>query len=177
MDKPKRRRNLKFHIHQCAICQHPEKANIELDYLHCIPFSQILQRYELNQNHQIIRHAKATGLDEKRDRKSWYWRIMESFDFKKISAAEAIEAAKQLDRLEHKLVDNPVPTQLSVMYQFPALPNGAQTIVPPIKDAVDAIKELSIQRSLDAGSIANPEKSNPNRLSSSSDAAQIPPKP
>jgi len=148
---------LKLHASLCKICNHPDRKEIELDYVHCIPWTEIKRRYEIPFDYQINGHARALKLDEKRDRKNWYWRIMERFDFKKISASEAIEAAKQLDRLEHKLVDNPVPSQVQVVYQFPAMTSQKELAAPP-----KSVGEILADR---------------NRLPTTTDSTQIPPQP
>ena len=49
---------------------------------------------------------------------------VEKANYDKVSAADAIEAGKQLDRLEHKLVENPIPSNIQIVYGFDAL-NGS----------------------------------------------------
>jgi hypothetical protein len=101
----------------CSICLNEKRADIELDYLHCIPWKKIEERYGIVDT-SLMRHAIATGLNEKRNRKSFYYHIIENFDTRKITAENAIEAAKQLDRLEHKLVDNPQPSNIQINYLY-----------------------------------------------------------
>ena len=108
---------LKKHINLCKICNHAEKEDIEIDYMHCVPMSVIEKRYGVNRM-VIMRHADAFGLDVKRDRKNFYWRVIESVTFDKLTVENAIEAAKQLDRLEHKIDNDVSHTNIQVVYSF-----------------------------------------------------------
>jgi len=107
---------VKMHTAKCAICQHPQRRDIELDYIHCIPWPEICRRYAGVHERTINCHARVYGLREKRNRKSWYWQFIEKYDFNKLTAESALEAAKQLDRLEHKLVERQLPSNIQVIY-------------------------------------------------------------
>ena len=115
---------MKKHVRQCFICAHPARKDIEKDYIHCIPWNDIQRRYSLKDRDSIERHAIVTELWKKRDRSHFYWKIIERANYDKVSAADAIEAGKQLDRLEHKLVENAVPSNIQIIYGFDAL-NGS----------------------------------------------------
>ena len=115
---------LKKHVTQCFICRDPLRKDIEMDYVHCIPWNDIQRRYSLKDRDSIERHAIVTELWKKRDRSHFYWKIIERANYDKVSAADAIEAGKQLDRLEHKLVENPIPSNIQIVYGFDAL-NGS----------------------------------------------------
>lgn len=104
----------------CAICRHPLRKEIELCYLHCIPFKSIVKIFGLKSERCIWRHAYFMGLEEKRDRKKWYWQFIENFNFDKVSAENALQAAIQLDKLEGKLKDSPpAPTNIQIVYSHP----------------------------------------------------------
>jgi len=112
---------LKKHVTQCYICRHPDRKDIEKDYVHCIPWNDIQRRYEIKDRHTIENHAIITELYKKRDRSHFYWKIIERANYDKVSAMDALEAGKQLDRLEHKLSDNQAPSNINIIYSFDAL--------------------------------------------------------
>jgi len=115
------KKKLKSHKARCQICKSKQLADIEMDYLHCIPWSQIKSRYNVNTNMSIMKHAEAFGLDKKRDRKQFYWNLIDNVKYDKISVDNAIEASKQLDRIERVIQDNPVPSNIQVVYSFAEL--------------------------------------------------------
>jgi hypothetical protein len=120
MSKPRGRPKGTTGIHpkgQCKICQHPQRADIEMDYIHYIPMKVIEQRYNIFQQN-LDPHARAYNLREKRDRKSFYNYIMDHYTISKITAENALEAAKQLDRIERVIQDNPQPTNIVVNYSW-----------------------------------------------------------
>ena len=110
--------NLPRHSAACHICKHPRREDIELDYVHCIPWAVISQRYEGVLDPSLHRHALAFQLDKKRNRKSFYWNLIEKVPMEKITVENALEAAKQLDRIERVIVDNPTPSNIQVVYSF-----------------------------------------------------------
>ena len=115
------KKKLKAHKARCQICKSKDLSDIEMDYLHCIPWSMIKQRYNVNTNMSIMKHAEAFGLDKKRDRKQFYWNIIDNVKLDKVSVSDALEGAKQLDRIERVIVDNPVPSNIQVVYSFAEL--------------------------------------------------------
>lgn len=80
-----------------------------------------------------MRHAATTGLDVKRDRKNFYWRLIEGADFTKMTVENALEAAKQLDRIEHKVDINQMPSNIQVVYSF-GRPIGNPATARPVND-------------------------------------------
>lgn len=126
------------HVKQCTICNHPQKEDIDLDYLHCIPWLVIHQRYNIgtiDSYEQIIRrHIISMKLREKRDRKNFYWRMIENAPFEKITMENALEASKQLDRIEHKVESEVQPSNIQVVYSF-----GGASGVP--SDGKQAVKD------------------------------------
>jgi hypothetical protein len=119
---------MKKHVTQCYICRHPDRKDIEKDYVHCIPWNDIQRRYDIKDRHTIENHAIVTDLWKKRDRKHFYWKIIERFDYNKVSGDMAIEAGKQLDRLEHKVDANPVPSNISIVYSFDAMRKDGRSL-------------------------------------------------
>ena len=105
----------KNHSVMCHICNHAKRRDIELDYIHCIPWSTIRERYDINDK-IIERHARVYELSKLRDRKSFYWRVVENANFKKATLENALDAAKWLDRLEHKVERDITPTNIQVIY-------------------------------------------------------------
>ena len=141
------------HKLRCKICHHEKRQDIELDYVHFIPYKTICERYNIN-TMNLQHHAIAVGLMDKRDRKAFYNHMLSNFNPDKISAENAIEAAKQLDRIERVVQDNPTPSQIVVNYawgkalekgvddsraagdtnRLPAITDAGK--VPPLKEAV-----------------------------------------
>ena len=57
------------HARKCCICVHPDRADIEDDYLHWFSPEKIARDYHLYDRRAIYRHAHATGLASRRSRK------------------------------------------------------------------------------------------------------------
>jgi len=131
------KKKLKAHKARCQICKSIHREDIEMDYLHCIPWSQIKSRYDVNTNNSIMKHAEALGLDKKRDRKQFYWNLIDHVDLKGVKVSDAIESAKQLDRIERVIVDNPVPSNIQVVYSFTELTKKKEE---KVEEPVDRLK-------------------------------------
>ena len=141
--------NLKRHVALCEICRSGERMDIEMDYIHCIPHPVICKRYDVSES-SIERHARAYDMSSKRDRKSFYWKVIEKVNLEKMSVENALEAAKQLDRIERVIVDNPTPSNIQVVYSFgEKIANGAKPGLPDSKDrlqpASDAVSLPSLR--------------------------------
>lgn len=54
------------HARKCAVCRHPEREAIEEEFLEWHSVFHIAEYYELNDERTIYRHARATGLLERR---------------------------------------------------------------------------------------------------------------
>lgn len=108
-------RDLERHRRKCRICNHQNREDIEQDYVHCIPYVELERKWGIGYD-TFVAHGIKVGLLDKRDRKPFYWRMIDRFDGRKITAENAIEAGRQLDRLEHKLDQNPQPTKVIVTY-------------------------------------------------------------
>ena len=57
---------LRRHRAKCAVCQHPDREEIEEEYLHWHDVWQISQQYEIDDYRSIHRHARAYGLVQSR---------------------------------------------------------------------------------------------------------------
>lgn len=70
--------NKNRHAASCMICQHEKRADIEADYLHWLPYRDIMGRYfpdrAIDDNsisifkQSALRHARVFGLEQKRTR-------------------------------------------------------------------------------------------------------------
>lgn len=56
------------HAKFCKICNHPQREEIEEDYVSWLGPAKIKDKYGLADVSTIYRHARATGLADKRDR-------------------------------------------------------------------------------------------------------------
>ncbi len=109
--------HLERHRRKCKICNHSQRKEIEEDYLQCIPYTELAQRWGICYE-SFVTHGVKTGLWQLRDRKAFYWKIIESCDLNTITCANALEAAKWLDKLENKLNHSSPPANISVIYSF-----------------------------------------------------------
>ena len=117
LNERKRLRAPVQHRKRCKVCQSPDRIDIEMDYRHFIPLSTMELRYGISK--QIIQHhAIALRLDLQRDRKTFYNNMLSDYNPSKVTAENAIEAAKQLDRIERVIQDNPAPSQIVVQYAW-----------------------------------------------------------
>jgi regulatory protein YycH of two-component signal transduction system YycFG len=112
------------HKSKCQICNSPHMKDIELDFVHYIPSSVIAKRYDVNTFH-IANHMQIRGLMKTRSRKDFYEFMLRNYDPAKITAENALEAAKQLDRIEHVVDEHTSPSNIQVIYSWPAL-NGTE---------------------------------------------------
>ena len=113
-----------YHL-ACGVCKHEEKVRIEMDYVHYIPIKEICSRYKIEEQ-TLQCHVRAMKLVDKRDRKHFLQHILDHYRGDKISADTAVEACKQLDRLEHKVDVGMNPTQIVVQYGW-GKPLGANS--------------------------------------------------
>ncbi|HTU35943.1 MAG TPA: hypothetical protein VMF66_19245 [Candidatus Acidoferrum sp.] len=65
------------HSRLCAVCSHPDRDAIEADFLHWRSPAQIAEDYGLPNFHPVYRHARATGLLDRR--KTEVCRVMERY--------------------------------------------------------------------------------------------------
>lgn len=74
--------NFRRHSRKCAICHHPQREDIEEEFLQWHPPANIQQDYDLPSRPAIYRHAQATGLRRRRRRnlRGLAERILENAD-------------------------------------------------------------------------------------------------
>jgi hypothetical protein len=58
--------DIERHSRKCAVCHHPDRAQIEDDYLHWRGPTEIASDYHLGHRCAVYRHAEATGLTARR---------------------------------------------------------------------------------------------------------------
>lgn len=108
---------LERHRRKCKICNHPDRKEIEDEYLRCVPYVELSKRWKISYE-TFVTHGVKTGLWQRRDRKAFYWKLIEHAPIEKMTVENALEAAKQLDRLEGKLDHNAPPANIQVIYKF-----------------------------------------------------------
>jgi hypothetical protein len=59
--------SLNRHARKCKVCKHPDREDIELDFLHWHNCADIAADYEIEDARGLYRHAHATGLWERRN--------------------------------------------------------------------------------------------------------------
>lgn len=69
--------DLERHSRLCSVCSHPDRDAIEADYLHWRDPEEIAEDYGFSNFHPIYRHARATGLTDRR--KGEVCRVMERY--------------------------------------------------------------------------------------------------
>lgn len=69
--------DLERHSRLCSVCSHPDRDAIEADYLHWRNPAEIAEDYGLPNFYPIYRHARATGLIDRR--KGEVCRVMERY--------------------------------------------------------------------------------------------------
>jgi hypothetical protein len=53
---------------RCTICKHPQRDEIEKEFVAWTSVAEIVKTYNIPERSSMYRHARATGLFEKRDR-------------------------------------------------------------------------------------------------------------
>jgi hypothetical protein len=66
--RPLSRPSLKRHARKCTVCRHPERAQIEEDFLRWRSPEVIAREHAIADHSSIYRHAHATGLYDRRIR-------------------------------------------------------------------------------------------------------------
>jgi hypothetical protein len=61
-------RDLERHATRCTICRHPQLDEIEKEFVSWTSVGEIVKEFGIPERSSIYRHARATGLFEKRDR-------------------------------------------------------------------------------------------------------------
>ena len=88
------------HARNCKICQHPDRGLIEFKFLRWHKATEIAQEFGLYDRHNVYRHARAAGLYQRRRHQFFpiYERMIENFDFTKVTTRDILVAAQRLER-------------------------------------------------------------------------------
>lgn len=87
------------HGRKCCICSHPDRADIEEDFLHWVSLERIAHDYHLYDRRAIYRHAHATGLSARRSRKVRF--VLETF----LERAEKVAASAYPNVTARNVID------------------------------------------------------------------------
>jgi hypothetical protein len=101
-----RRRSLAMHSSQCTICRHPQRAEIERDFLDWLGPRKIAREYGLSSQSTLYRHAHALGLFHRRRHTLQFalGRLIEQVDDVKPTAASIISAIRLMTKLNAQTV-------------------------------------------------------------------------
>ena len=93
--------NLKRHAARCGVCRHPQRAELEREFLDWISPREIAEEYKVSKT-TIYRHAEATGLLEKRRRNMKFAldRVVERSGDVEVTASAVISAIRLLLEME-----------------------------------------------------------------------------
>lgn len=93
--------DLKRHEAQCGICRHPQRAEIEREFLDWSSPREIGAEYKISKT-ALYRHAEATGLVERRrdNRGIALERMIERAGEAEVTASAVIAAIRMLLRME-----------------------------------------------------------------------------
>jgi len=97
------RSTLASHESRCKVCKHPERDEIEREFLDWGSPQKIATEFKLTRN-SIYRHAEATGLGEKRFRniRSALAKIVEHVSTTKPNTYAIVQAAVAISRINAK---------------------------------------------------------------------------
>jgi hypothetical protein len=86
------------HARNCQICHHPNRRSIQFQFLRWHKPTEIAQEFGLYDRHNVYRHARAAGLYQRRrcTLVPVYERMLENFDFTKVSSHDIMVAAQRL---------------------------------------------------------------------------------
>jgi len=145
-------RDLERHATRCTICKHPQLDEIEKEFVSWTSVGEIVKEFGIPERSSIYRHARATGLFEKRDRnvKLALGRIIERAGDIMPNANAVVAAAVALSKInaDGKYVERrellnltPIfermtPTELEVYAASGTLPSWAQSAVDDVKVGV-----------------------------------------
>jgi len=114
------RPNSKRHSSHCGICSHPQREEIERDFVHWVSPQQIALEYKLSHRSCVYRHAHATGLDLSRSRnlRTALERIVERVGDVDVTAGAIVQAVALLARINSRgeLIPNDEATNLHELF-------------------------------------------------------------
>ena len=125
---------LSRHAAKCRICNHPDRAAIEFDFLNWRNPGDIVQAYRFRDLSTIYRHAHATGLFSKRrlNLRFAMERIVERVNEVPVTANAVIRAARAITRIndEGQWVDPPSHVIVTHIHAEDAAVVGAGLALP-----------------------------------------------
>lgn len=110
------RANPSRHATKCRVCNHPDRAAIEFDFLNWRNPADLARSYRLRDLSTIYRHAHATGLFSKRrlNLRFALERIVERVGEVPVTATSVIRAARAISRINDAGEWNDPPTRLII---------------------------------------------------------------
>jgi hypothetical protein len=115
-----KRASLGRHETNCKICAHPQREEIEREFVNWGSPSKIAKRYELRDRTTVYRHAHAVGLMAKRDRniRAALSHIIERAGDVKVNAAAVVTAVATYARINSRgqLVERSERVNLSELF-------------------------------------------------------------
>lgn len=118
---PKKAVNRGRHETACKVCNHPERAQIEAEFVSWKSPSQIATDWNLRNRTTLYRHAWATGLMEKRRRnvRAALESIIERGHEVDVTAAAVVQAVVAFARInsEGRLVDRAERVDLNALFE------------------------------------------------------------
>jgi len=99
--KQKRAVNLGRHVAECKICAHPQRKEIERDFVDWQSPARIAKQYGLRHRATVYRHAHALGLMDKRARnvRAALEKIIERAGEVKVTGAAVVSAVSAYARI------------------------------------------------------------------------------
>jgi hypothetical protein len=108
------------HRRKCIICNHPDRAAIEFDYVTWRNPSYIAKDYHLNDTRPIYRHADALGLHRRRARRltDALARIIQQSSSVTATPGSIVSAARLYAQLEGSSVEPPRRVLVTHLHEF-----------------------------------------------------------
>jgi len=111
--------NLARHQHGCRVCAHPEREQIEQEWVNWANTTRLAKRYRLSRD-SLYRHAAALGLFEKRARnvKRALERLIERAETVPVTASAVVQAIATYARInsEGRLVERTERVNLNELF-------------------------------------------------------------
>jgi len=116
------RRSSSRHARKCAICNHPQRAEIEHRFLRWHSQAQIAEDFRLYDRAAVYRHVKATGLIHRRGRNlaSALEPILEYDNSVRVTAGAVVKAAKYYAILQNLWKEPPRRVLVKHAYLTPS---------------------------------------------------------
>lgn len=109
------------HEYACKICNHPQREEIERDFINWRSPADIAAEYKLADRRGVYRHAHATGLFQKRQRniRAALERIIERAGEVEVNASAVVQAVSTYARInsEGRLVERSERVDLNALFE------------------------------------------------------------